>query len=44
VLGKNVPADLLRELHEFKRQALHGVVWVNLGGGGQSQALFDGRK
>jgi hypothetical protein len=26
------------------RRALHGVEWVNLGGGGQSQALFDGRK
>jgi hypothetical protein len=33
---------LISEFIQFL--ALHGVEWVNLGGGGQSQALFDGRK
>jgi diaminopimelate decarboxylase len=28
----------------FKNLGLHGVEWVNLGGGGQFQALFDGPK
>ena len=28
----------------FRYLGLHGVEWVNLGSGGQFQALFDGRK
>jgi predicted nucleic acid-binding Zn ribbon protein len=33
---------ILTALNRF--QGLHGVEWVNLGGGGQFQALFDGPK
>jgi len=32
------------EAHDVFNQGLHGVEWVNLGGGGQFQALFDGPK
>ena len=35
--------DAKRDIHIIL-SGLHGVEWVNLGGGGQFQALFDGPK
>jgi len=36
--------SFLAEGRAFEKRGLHGVEWVNLGSGGQFQALFDGRK
>jgi|SRR5208282_1053538 len=42
--GSRHASFVLRRWNYNDKEGLHGVEWVNLGSGGQFQALFDGRK